>query len=300
MISRHAGKDKTCARRDNMSSEPHDVDPPEAERLVRNGLVRCLDVRTPGEYASLGHIPGATLLPLDLIPTALGTIPREGKPLLVYCEHGIRSVFAARFLARAGYEGVLNLRQGMSTWNGPRDFSPASPFGPAGPCSWLAENVDLLPRQGKALDVACGGGRHTFLLAAIGLEVVAVDRDAARIEAIRSAAERARLRVDARAVDLETGSAGLGEAEYDLILVVHYLHRPLFPAIVRALKPGGLLLYETFTVEQARHGKPTNPAFLLEPGELPRLVAPLHVLRQREGEHEGRFVASVAARCGDL
>lgn len=276
--------------------EYSDIEPREAEWLVHENRVRCLDVRTAEEYVGLGHIPGATLLPVDLIPTALGTIPADGKPLLVYCEHGIRSVFAARFLARAGYAGVLNLRGGMSAWSGARDFTAASPFGREGPCSWLVENADLLPREGRALDLACGGGRHAFLLAAIGLEVDALDRDSARTEAVRATAARAGLRVNARVVDLETGSFDPGSSVYDLILVVHYLHRPLFPALLKALKPGGVLLYETFTVEQARHGKPTRPEFLLEPGELPRLLSGLEILRQREGEFEGRFVAAVAAR----
>ena len=96
--------------------------------------------------------------------------------------------------------------------------------------------------------------------------------------------------------DLETGDADLGDAAWDLIVVTHYLHRPLMPAIVRALAPGGVLLYETFTTAQAARGKPTNPAFLLLPGELPRLVAPLATVRQREEEVDGRMVASVAAR----
>jgi hypothetical protein len=80
------------------------------------------------------------------------------------------------------------------------------------------------------------------------------------------------------------------------VLVTHYLHRPLFPALTRTPRPGGLLLYETFTVDQARLGHPTNPDFLLEHGELATLVAPLQVLRQRDGEFEGRLVAGVAAR----
>jgi len=64
------------------------------------------------------------------------------------------------------------------------------------------------------------------------------------------------------------GVVDLGTEAYELVLVVHYLHRPLFPSLVRALAPGGLLLYETFTTAQAARGKPTNPDFLLEPGEL--------------------------------
>ena len=75
----------------------------------------------------------------------------------------------------------------------------------------------------------------------------------------------------------------------------HYLHRPLFPSLVAAMAGGALLLYETFTVDQAALGRPTNPAFLLEHGELERLVSPLEVVRQRDGLHEGRHVAAVAA-----
>jgi len=79
-------------------------------------------------------------------------------------------------------------------------------------------------------------------------------------------------------------------------VVMRYLHRPLFPALLAALKPEGLLLYETFTVRQAAHGHPVNPDFLLQPGELEQLVAPLEILRHREGEIGGDELAAVAAR----
>ena len=270
--------------------------PEEAERLVRQGAVRLLDVRTPDEHQGLGHIPGSVLLPVDLIPCAAATLPRDGKPILVYCEHGVRSVAAARFLAQAGYEGVLNLAGGLSVWRGPREFTPGDPFGPAGPSSWLVQNADLLPRGGRALDLACGAGRHALLLAAAGLEVRAVDRDAAAIDSLRETAGRLGFALEGERLDLEAPGAELGDAAYDLVLVVHYLHRPLFPAIGRALKAGGLLLYETFTIDQALRGKPSNPYYLLKPGELEDLVAPLSILRRREGEFEGRMVAAVAAR----
>ena len=140
------------------------------------------------------------------------------------------------------------------------------------------------------------GGLCALLLAAVGLHVHAVDADAAKIETLRETAARSGLAVEAEVRDLEVDGADLGDSLYDLVLVVHYLQRPLFPAIVRALRPGGLLLYETFTVDQARRGKPTNPAFLLEHGELPRLVAPLEVVRERDGDFDGRMAAAVAAR----
>jgi SAM-dependent methyltransferase len=166
----------------------------------------------------------------------------------------------------------------------------------AGPSPWLLSNVTLAPRGARTLDVACGRGRHALFLAGAGFPVRAVDRDAGHVARLGALARRLRLPLDAAVVDLETGAADLGSSEWELVLVFSYLHRPLFPALVRALKPGGLLLYETYTTDQAKRGRPTNPDHLLEPGELPGLVAPLEVVRQREGVYEGRSIASVAAR----
>lgn len=88
----------------------------------------------------------------------------------------------------------------------------------------------------------------------------------------------------------------LAPAAYDLIAVFHYLHRPLFPQLLAALRPGGLLIYETFTTAQARIGRPTNPAFLLEPGELQARTSRLELLDAREGLIDGREIASVVCR----
>ena len=112
---------------------------------------------------------------------------------------------------------------------------------------------------------------------------------------MQAEAETRRLSVAARRLDLESGDVNLGSEVYDAIVVVNYLHRPLFPALRAALRPAGVLVYETFTSIQARHGRPQNPDFLLDPGELPNLVAPLEVLRSREGEFDGRHIASVVA-----
>lgn len=278
-----------------MSEIPfREIDPREAERLVREGSVRVLDVRTPDEYAGLGHVPGAILLPVDWIPVAAATIDPAGPPLLVCCEHGIRSAMAARFLVQAGFPGVMNMRGGMSCWSGPRDHAAGDPYG-AGPSSWLVANVDLLPRGGRVLDLACGAGRHALLLASAGCEVRAVDRDAGRITALNGLAKRLGLRVVAEVIDLEAERVDLGADRFDLIVGFRYLHRPLFGAILRALARGGVLIYETFTVEQACRGRPTRPEFLLERGELRRLVAPLEVLREREGDYDGGMVSGIVA-----
>lgn len=265
----------------------------EAARLIAAGPVTILDVRTPGEFTGLGHLPGARLLPVDLIASAPAVLPADGTPVLVCCEHGVRSARAAAVLVAAGIGPVYDLAHGMAGWQGARDFAPAPISGPA---EWLLENADLLRPGMRVLDVAAGRGRHALLLAAAGWPVTAVDRDAARMAALAATAVRLDWPVTTLVRDLEVGAVDLGEAAFDLIVVTHYLHRPLLPALVRALAPEGVLVYETFTTAQAARGKPTNPAFLLEPGELPRLVAPLVVERQREGDVDGRMVASVVAR----
>jgi hypothetical protein len=116
------------------------------------------------------------------------------------------------------------------------------------------------------------------------------------VASLNSEAGRLGIRVRADVVDLEAPGATLGVDAYDVIVVVHYLHRPLFPALKAALRPGGVLVYETFTVDQAARGKPTNPDFLLRHGELRELVTPLAVLRFREGEADGGLVAGIVAR----
>jgi 2-polyprenyl-3-methyl-5-hydroxy-6-metoxy-1,4-benzoquinol methylase len=164
------------------------------------------------------------------------------------------------------------------------------------PARWLTDHAQLLPRAGRALDVACGSGRHALWLAERGFSTTALDRDDALVHELHAEAARRGLEVHADVVDLEHEAFALDRSSFDVIVVVHYLHRPLFNGLLAALRPGGVLVYETFTRAQAQRGRPTNPAYLLEPGELLRRVDGLDVLASREGEFEGRMVASVVAR----
>lgn len=164
------------------------------------------------------------------------------------------------------------------------------------PSAWLVDNLDLMPPGGRVLDVACGRGRHALWLASAGFDVHAIDRNPDAIAFLRATAERLHLSLTAEVVDLEGDHPpDPGTSAYDAILVFNYLHRPLMPALRAALKPGGRLFYETFTARQAEKGHPKNPDFLLQDGELAQLVAPLTVLRSREGEVDGRFIASLVA-----
>jgi SAM-dependent methyltransferase len=167
---------------------------------------------------------------------------------------------------------------------------------PQQPARWLIENLDLIPPARTVLDVAAGRGRHALALAAAGWPVHAVDRDAEALAALRGAATGLRGAVTTEVLDFETHPPpSLGVERYGAVLVFNYLHRPLLPAIVAAVAPAGVLIYETFTVGQAARGRPTSPAHLLRDGELAALVAPLTILRAREGDFDGSLVSSIVA-----
>ena len=131
------------------------------------------------------------------------------------------------------------------------------------PSPWVVRFAPLI--AGEILDVACGAGRHTRYFLARGHRVTAVDRDLGRMADLRNCAELAM-----RQTDLEAGSGGapLPGGQFGGVIVTNYLWRPLLPAIVAAVAADGVLLYETFAAGNGGYGKPSNPDFLLQPGEL--------------------------------
>jgi len=132
------------------------------------------------------------------------------------------------------------------------------------PSSWVARHANLIPEAGHVLDLAAGGGRHTRYFKGLGYKVTAVDRDVSGLADLAGDAE-----IDVVAADLEGGAPWpLGERRFAGIVITNYLHRPLFPKIAAALQPGGALIYETFGLGNERFGRPSNPDFLLRPGEL--------------------------------
>lgn len=119
---------------------------------------------------------------------------------------------------------------------------------------------------GPVLDVACGGGRHTLFLAQRGFAVESVDRDLEPIRALLRDTQHER--VTLRQADLENAPWPYPDRRFSGVVVTNYLHRPLFPSLIAALEPDGVLIYETFAVGNEKFGRPSNPDFLLRPGEL--------------------------------
>jgi len=129
------------------------------------------------------------------------------------------------------------------------------------PSPWVTRWAPRIRPGGVVLDLACGSGRHARWLARMGFEVSAVDRDTAAFGDPPAG-------VALLQADLEAGPWPYPGIAFDGIVVANYLHRPLLPILVGALVPGGVLVYETFARGNERFGRPSNPAFLLEPGEL--------------------------------
>ena len=154
------------------------------------------------------------------------------------------------------------------------------------PSQFLVENLELLPK-GQALDVAMGSGWNAVYLATMGFEAEGIDISQ---EAVSNALELARksgVNLKARVADLED-NYHIERGGYDVIICFNYLHRPLIPQIKEGLRTGGVVVYETFTVEQAQFGKPNNPDYLLEHNELLDMFRDLRCLRYREGIMENR------------
>lgn len=159
------------------------------------------------------------------------------------------------------------------------------------PANFLVHQLPHLPTKGKVLDVAAGTGRHALFLASLGYQVEAVDRDIQALAQLSSTAHaRNFTELTTRTVDLEPPPPqrpNLGQDAYDVILVFFYLTRPLFPHIMNALKPGGLLLYETFLIDNhLHHHHPRRREFCLLHNELIRLTFDVRVLYYDEGPHK--------------
>jgi SAM-dependent methyltransferase len=155
---------------------------------------------------------------------------------------------------------------------------------------WVQRWSQFVPAGASVLDVACGSGRHVRWFAARGCRVTGVDRNAEALRGLAAIAETC-------VADLENASWPLAQRRFDAVVVTNYLWRALLPTLVDSVAEGGVLIYETFAIGQASVGKPSNPDFLLVPGELLAAVRGLRVVAYEDGfvDAPPRFVQHIVA-----
>lgn len=181
-------------------------------------------------------------------------------------------------------------------WHNPPTV-PELPHQGLEPSPWVARWIRLLQANSLVLDVACGFGRHSRLVVQHGHRVVAVDRSD---EALASVASLPGVRV--AQADIEGGGWPLIGQRFDAVIVTNYLHRPLFPVLLGSVAEAGLLIYETFAKGNERFGRPSNPDYLLEPGELYDVVCPsLRVLGYEDVyvDHPKAAMVQRVCACGE-
>ena len=158
------------------------------------------------------------------------------------------------------------------------------------PSPWVRRWTHLVPAGAPVLDVACGAGRHMRWFASKGHPVTGVDRSPEAIAAVKGIGEAVQ-------ADIENGPWPFEGRRFGAVVVTNYLWRPLLPAIVDSVAPGGVLIYETFAVGNETVGKPSRPDFLLKPGELLQACSELSVGAYEDGfpRNPERFVHRVPA-----
>lgn len=177
-----------------------------------------------------------------------------------------------------------------------------SPISPLKPAQLLLDHWVLLEREqpdGPILDLACGDGHNGVFLAGKGFSVSCWDVSSEALSRARKLAADHRVEIVFRQVNLEReGNNPLPKEAFEGIVVFRYLHRPLIDCIKKALKRGGILIYETFTVDQPKFGKPRSPDFLLKQGELSEWFASWDILHNFEGIMPApeRAVAQIVCR----
>jgi tellurite methyltransferase len=163
------------------------------------------------------------------------------------------------------------------------------------PAQFLVENIGLLPR-GRVLDLAMGNGRNAIYLAKAGFEVEGVDMSPEAVNMALQSSQEAGVIIKAQIADLESNYQ-IEKDAFDAIICFNYLQRSLIPQIKDGLRPGGMVMYETFIVDQAQFGKPQNPDYLLKHNELLDMFGNFRCLYYREGIIENRkAIASIIAQ----
>jgi len=269
--------------------------------MTANEPTAILDVRPAADFERR-HRAGTANIPLEELARRIHELPDRDRPLIVYDPHPVRARWAASRLRARGRRDIA-IRHGDawlaegSVEHGPSRVRLWTPH------ALLARAVEIdrparADRSGAtAVDVACGNGRDAVFLALSGYRTTAIDHMPDALERCRDLAARNGVCVTTACRDVEA-DPGLAADAFDLVCVFNFLHRPLLQALARTVRPGGLIVYETFVEPQReRYGKPRRAQFVLRPGELRAAFAGFEILSSSEGPiRRRRIVASLIAR----
>ena len=270
------------------------VDSPRGDAWLRNAA--CVDLRDAAACAAERPV-GAVRLTVDDLLHRPYLLPPRSRPLVLVGGPSDALRLVVEALGAAGHADVRHLPEEAWRAQLPAETGPPSRTRLWEPSPALVEALKShpLPEGRAALDLASGSGRNAVYLALEGWDATAVDVLPDALERVRDLAARSGVGVHTARIDL-TFPGALDELRADLVVVVRYLERTLFGPLQRVLRPGGLLVYETFTTDQAEVGHPRNPRFLLQPGELRTAFPDLELVSYREGFFEGAHLARLVAR----
>lgn len=265
-----------------------------------------LDLRSYSDFKQ-AHIKDSTWMMWEDLPEHLNELPASpAKFFLVGTDQTIEE--ASVFLDSKGYQVtgslVIESPEGLQDWG---DKLPGLLVtGPKSKTLWspnplLVEFIETLEFDAKsirptAIDLGCGGGRDAVYLAKEGWQVTAIDHEARVIKRAKQLANRAGASVKFRNCDLKKTGC-LTEQTFDLVLVMRFLNRDLFNQIKQMVKPGGWIVFQTFSKGCEKFGSPKNPNFILKPNELAEVFADFQIITDRIDEiSDGRPVASFIAQ----
>jgi DNA/RNA-binding domain of Phe-tRNA-synthetase-like protein/SAM-dependent methyltransferase len=275
-----------------LPKETNPRDPYRNEIWRPNGFI-LLDLRSRIEFER-GHIAGSCHIPAGELPDRRHEFPPRWRPIILTAESSEEISYALQLFEDSKHRLARPVSQPISEW--PLPMEPGPPkiltweIRPSLQHPFLVQETALAATEayaggasrGSAVDLACGSGRNAVYLALLGWDVLAVDILADALEMTQALAERWRVKVKTQKMNLVREDP-LEPNRFDLIVVTRYLEHSLFPKLPGALRPGGHLIYDTFTEAQAGKGRPRNPRHWLKRKELQRSFPDLTTIGYAEG-----------------
>jgi tellurite methyltransferase len=263
--------------------------------------IGIIDLRVTDDFLKI-HIRGSSSLPWERLPQSMHELPANHYPIALIGDPD-QLQQAMEFLVSKDYTIVEQFLSNDLFWQQASEEKIVAegdlsvPLWRANPL--LSEIICLVEERvsGRTVvDLACGAGRDSVYLAQRGWQVTSVDNKTETLERCKQLAQSNQVKVNTLRFDLEATKQPLNDLSADVVLVMRYLHRPLFPAIDKLIKPKGAIIYSTFMVGSEKYGSPKNPNYLLKPGELTDIFASYEVVIDEQRElADGRPVALFVA-----